>query len=55
MVEGVVVVVEGVLAEGVVTVVLVVPPDVGVVVDALATVTATFMPLPQWPTAAQMK
>lgn len=49
VVEGVVVVV------GVVLVLVLGVPAAGVVVDALATVTATFMPLPQWPTIPQMK
>jgi hypothetical protein len=56
-----VVVVLGVVLAGVVVVVL--PSDEGVpgeavgaaAVDALATVTETFMPLPQWPTTPQMK
>jgi hypothetical protein len=55
-----------VVVVGVVTVVL--PPDdegvpdegvpdgaAGAAADALPTVTATFMPLPQWPTMPQMK
>lgn len=53
----VVVVVVGVVTAGVGTVVL--PPDEGVpdgaAADALPTVTATFMPLPQWPEMPQMK
>lgn len=50
----------GVLDAGVLLVVLL-PPDEGdpdgvvVVVDALATVTESFMPLVQWPGAPQMK
>lgn len=54
-VVGVVVVAVGVVIVGVVLVLVLGVPAAGVVVDALATVTATFMPLPQWPTAPQTK
>lgn len=50
-VEVVGVVVEGVLTAGVDGV----PVPDGAVVDALPTVTESFMPLPQWPATPQMK
>lgn len=54
-VEVVGVVVEGVLTAGVDGVPVPVPVPDGAVVDALSTVTESFMPLPQWPATPQMK
>lgn len=54
--ECVEVVVVGVVVVGVLTAgVDGVPVPDGAVSDALPTVTASFMPLPQWPTTPQMK